>query len=68
MNVTVDEYGIYNDTIMFIYDTGDGNRILENDIVTIWGPSQGLYTYTSVLGAEVTLPLLEARYISIENE
>ena len=52
MNVTVDEYGIYNDTIMFIYDTGDGNRILENDIVTIWGPSQGLYTYTSVLGAE----------------
>lgn len=67
MNVTVDEWGIYNDTILFIYDTGDGDRILEDDIVTIWGQSLGLYTYTSVLGSEITVPAIDAKYISINN-
>lgn len=67
MNVTVDEWGIYNDTILFIYDTDDGDRILEDDIVTIWGQSLGLYTYTSVLGSEITVPAIDAKYISINN-
>lgn len=67
MNVTVDEWGIYNDTILFIYDTGDGDRILEDDIVTIWGQSMGLTTYTSVLGSEITVPAIDAKYISINN-
>lgn len=67
MNVTLDEYGIYSDTIVFNYDTGDGDRILENDIVTIWGTSKGLLTYTSILGAEITVPEIDAQYVSINN-
>lgn len=65
MNVTANDWGSYDDTIIFVYDTGDGDRILENDIVTIWGQSLGLYTYTSVLGAEITVPAIEAKYISL---
>ena len=67
MDVTLDEFGVYSDTIVFNYDTGDGNRILENDIVTIWGTSKGLLTYTSILGAEVTVPEIDAKYVSINN-
>lgn len=68
MNVTANEYGYYNDTIVFTYNIGNENRILENDIVTIWGQSAGLLTYTSVLGAEVTVPEIAATYISIDTE
>ena len=68
MNVTVNDYGFYSDTIMFIYDTGSGDRILEKDIVTIWGTSQGLLTYTSVLGADITVPSISARYVTINAE
>lgn len=67
MNVTLDEYGIYSDTIVFNYDTGDGDRILENDIVTIWGTSKGLLTYTSIFGEEITVPEIDAKYVSINN-
>lgn len=67
MNVTADEYGFYSDSIMFTYNIGNENRILQDDIVTIWGQSLGLVTYTSVLGADITVPEIEAKYITIEN-
>lgn len=65
MNVTIDEFGYYDDTIVFNFDTGDGDRILEDDIVTIWGTSKGLFTYTSVLGSEITVPEIDAKYVVI---
>lgn len=33
-----------------------GKRILENDYITIYGVSDGLYTYETVLGAQMTVP------------
>lgn len=66
INVTKSEYGYYSDTILFFFDTGSGDRILEGDIVTIWGVSDGLYTYETVLGSEVTLPGVFAEYMEIK--
>lgn len=31
-------------------------RILEDDIITIFGVSSGLITYTSTLGGNITIP------------
>jgi hypothetical protein len=48
-----------------VYDTADGDRILEDDIVTIWGTSAGLYTYETVMGSELTIPSLVANYVEL---
>lgn len=56
----------YTDTIYVVYYPKDGeDKILEDDIITIWGTSKGDYTYTSTIGASVTLPLISAEYVSI---
>lgn len=56
----------YTDTIYVTYYPEEGeDKILEDDIVTVYGTSQGDYTYTSTLGASVTLPLIYGRYIEI---
>lgn len=47
------------DKIMLIEiakDVLDNTRILENDNVTIYGYSLGLFTYTSTLGGKITVP------------
>lgn len=63
MNVTKGEY-FYTDTIVFdINENKLSENILEGDIVTIWGESEGLYTYKSVLKTEVTVPRIEVAFI-----
>lgn len=64
VNITQGRYS-WSDTIYVTYDAGTGteNRILENDIITMYGHMAGMYTYTSVLGASVTLPHFIAEYI-----
>lgn len=39
----------------FIY-ASDSERLLENDQITVWGTSEGLITYESLLGQEITVP------------
>lgn len=34
----------------------DGDRILENDIITLYGECTGLYTYTAIFGNSVSIP------------
>lgn len=67
MNVTKEgEYiTYYTDAILLYYDIGDGNRILEGDIITIWGKCGGLYTYEAVLGNNITVPLIYAEYAEL---
>ena len=56
----------YTDTIYVLYYPEKGeDKILEDDIITIYGTSQGDYTYTSTIGASVTLPLIYGKYIEI---
>ena len=58
--------GDYN-TVMFItYDPSIIDyRLLEDDQITIYGICLGSYTYETVLGANVTLPWIEADIIEM---
>ncbi len=63
MNVTKTTYG-YTDTIIIDIDENSlSEKILEDDIITIWGESTGQYTYKSVLGAEITVPRIRVIYV-----
>lgn len=67
VNVTKGEYGIWEDTIWvdYKYANSNENKILEDDIITIYGEIQGQKSYTSILGSQVTLPQISANYIDI---
>lgn len=63
INVTKGSYGIWDDTVMVVASkTDSGSRILEDDIVTFYGTYGGLYSYESVMGATITVPLVLAQY------
>lgn len=59
-------YTYYTDTIYVEYITSeDAPRILEDDIITMYGTLEGEKTYTTVMGASVTIPLFSAEYVDI---
>ena len=69
VSVTKDEYGIWNNDVVYVtytYPESNSPKILENDIVTMYGTLEGSQTYTSTLGASITIPALEAKYIDIQ--
>lgn len=66
VNITENEYGWYEDTVYIIYYPENGeDKILEDDIITIYGTAEGEYSYTSVMGAYITIPKILAEYIEI---
>ena len=75
VNVTPKKYEYsnetyYEDTILVAYEYSSSyeSKILEDDIITIYGKSAGTYTYESVMGSPVTLPAISAMYIDIKNK
>ena len=69
INVTKDEYGLWDDTIYATVELPkNADRILEKDIITIWGECDGKYSYTSVLGSDVTLPKINIEYYSVKSK
>lgn len=67
IDVTYQGYGYYDDTVYVTYDGYDSEeRILEDDIVTFYGEYKGLKTYETVMGASVTIPHVEAKYIVVK--
>lgn len=55
-----------NGIIYVLYKRNPGdNRILENDSVTIYGMFYLLDTYTSVLGADRTVPRIGAKFLTL---
>lgn len=67
VNITKNEYDWYEDTIYVTYVPEEGkDKILEDDIITVWGTAEGEYSYTSVMGATITLPYISAEYLEIE--
>lgn len=69
VNVTKDKYNSWDDTIYVEYFRKDSNesRILEDDIIKIYGNLSGLKTYTTVLGSQLSVPQITAKYIYIEE-
>lgn len=69
ISVTENEFGYYEDIIYATYTYSDGeSKILENDIVTLYGICEGDYTYTSVLGQSITVPKVSIRYIELGDK
>lgn len=69
MNVTVNEYDFWEDTIYVTLPLEKGDdRVLNDDIITIWGECDGLYTYITVLGSSVSIPRIDAMYYELTKE
>lgn len=50
------------------YKTKKGDpRILESDIITVWGTIKGMKTFTTVTGSETTVLRIEAKYWQTGN-
>ena len=68
VNITQESWG-YKDTIYITYsrksDTED--RILEDDIVTVWGELAGMESYETIFGATTSIPKLDAEFIRIDS-
>lgn len=60
--------GNYDDVIFISYDPGKLDvRVLEDDNITVCGKFSKMYTYTTVLGSSVTVPLVYVDIITINN-
>ena len=63
VNVTQDEYGWWDDTIMATVEIPKGDdRILEDDIITFYGECDGMYTYESIFGESISVPKIDIVY------
>ncbi len=63
-----ESYQYYDDTIFVTYTKNpDDPRILEDDIVTIYGVLDGLMTYESILNQQISLPSLIGKYLVINE-
>ena len=67
VSITEGDYGLWTNPVYVVTasDFGSSTRVLEDDIVTVYGISYGLYTYTTVLGAQQTVPAITAEFIDI---
>lgn len=69
INMTKNEYGSYEDTVYCTYSYSDeDSKILEDDIIKIYGECQGDTSYTSIFGQKVTLPEIEIKYFDLIEE
>ncbi len=65
INVTKERY-FWTDTLYVSYDASrSSSRLLEDDIVKLYGKFKGLQTYETIFGASVTIPWVEAKYIDL---
>ena len=67
IDIRINMNGVYDHTIYITYTLKDGEcRILDGDIITVYGTFEGLVTYESVMGASVTIPRVDAKYIEMD--
>lgn len=58
----------WSDTIYVTYTYGSGeSKILEDDVITMYGELKGSTSYTSTLGSKITLPKFNAKYVTINQ-
>jgi len=63
------EYGGYSeDVILLAADNYSGLRLLEGDIVDVWGQSTDLVTYTAIMGNEITVPLISYLHVELVDK
>ena len=64
VNVTKGEYDFWEDTVYVILKDKNA-RILEDDIVKMWGVSDGNISYTAVLGQKITIPQIKVYTVEV---
>lgn len=67
VNVTMKYGSYYEDTMYVYYTVSNNNNILEDDIITMYGELRGIKTYETVLGAEMSIPLIYVKYVDVKN-
>lgn len=60
-------YSYYTDTIYVTYKFSDGLKVLEGDIITMWGKSTGEESYTAIFGQTITIPSFTAYYAELNQ-
>lgn len=69
INVTCEKYSYtdeyFCDDAIYVTYFGDQSFIVD-DMVKMWGSMDGTQTYTTVLGASVTIPKFDAQYIELQ--
>lgn len=73
INVTKEEFEyiddvMWTDTIYATVTIPEGaDKLLEDDVITFWGTCDGDYSYTSVLGSQISLPKIDIKYYELNN-
>lgn len=73
INVTKEEFEyiddvMWTDTIYATVTIPEGaDKLLEDDVITFWGTCDGNYSYTSVLGNQISLPKIDIKYYELNN-
>ncbi|GEM_PF-1716777 len=66
VNITKNEYDFYEDTVFIQYDKNIiSSRVLEDDVITFWGTANGLLTYTTIMGSELSIPQINVQILQI---
>jgi len=62
--ITKGSYGIYDDRTWLYFESIDIS-LIEDDIIEVWGLGGGNQSYETVMGAEVTIPLVFGQYVNL---
>ena len=56
------------ETVIYVYFEGNklSYRLLEDDMITVYGTAQGVYSYETVRGDTITIPLVEGDIIELQ--
>lgn len=66
VNITLGDFNIWENTVWVDYTRGeDDYRVLEKDIVNVYGVSQGIKTYISILGNSNSVPYIKAKVVEL---
>lgn len=65
VNVTKGEYGMWENDVWINYQ---GERILKEDIIDLWGKIEGIKKYTTVLGSTRSIPELNALHLEVVEQ
>lgn len=68
IQVTKDEYDLWDDIVWVNAQVDSNNRFLEDDVVRIWGEYQGIREYETVLSSQNSVPEINARYLAVVKE
>lgn len=63
--VTEEDFGFWTDNVLVTLDPALGATIDNDDIIDVWGTVTGTQTYDTAIGGSNTVPMIDARYMSL---